>query len=237
LPKQGMIVDGWVVPEDLSRTFAQGRQNRVDILVGTNRDEGSFAAGFGPPMTAQRWQEGAGQRWGEQAQAGLKAYPAATDAEAATNNTRLFSDNMAWITRHFADRQRAIGKRAYVYYFAHEPPYAAGARNLGACHTCELPYVFDNLGVLRLYPDSSSPELAMASATDARVAAITSGYWINFAKTGDPNGKGLPKWPVFKDVAQGPVLHLGEKPVVGDALGPDRVKLYQAMYDKQMATR
>ncbi len=236
LPKQGMIVDGWVVPEDLSRTFAQGRQNRVDILVGTNRDEGSFAAGFGPPMTAQRWKEGAGQRWGEQAEAGLKAYPAATDADAAANNTRLFSDNMAWITRHFADRQRAIGKRAYVYYFVHEPPYAGGARNLGACHTCELPYVFDNLGVLRLYPDSSSPELAVASATDARVAAITSGYWINFAKTGDPNGKGLPKWPLFKDVAQGPVFHLGEKPAVGDALGPDRVKLYQAMYDKQIAS-
>ena len=234
LPKQGMIIDGWIVPEDLSRIFAQGRQNHVDVLVGSNRDEGSFASGLGPPMTAQRWKDTAPQRWGDLAALGLKAYPASSDAEAAASNDRVFADNMEWIMRHFGERQRAIGKRAYVYHFMHVPPYAPGARNLGVCHTCELPYVFDNLGTLRLYPDSSSPELALASPTEAKVAALVSAYWINFAKTGDPNGKGLPKWPLFKDAAAGPVFHLSEKPVVGDSLGPDREKLYHAMYDRQM---
>jgi para-nitrobenzyl esterase len=234
LPKQGMIIDGWMVPEDLSRTFAQGRQNHVDVLVGSNRDEGSFAAGFGPPMTAQRWQDTAQQRWGDVAALGMEAYPAASDEQAAVNNTRMFADNMAWIMRHFAERQRAIGKRAYVYHFVHEPPYAAGARNLGVCHTCELPYVFDNLGTLRLYPDSSSPELALVSAADIKVAEMTSAYWINFAKTGDPNGRGLPKWPQFKEAANGPVLHIGPMAAVGDSLGPTKAKLYQALYERQM---
>ncbi len=237
LPKQGMIIDGWVVPEDLSRTFAEGRQNRVDVLVGSNRDEGSFATGFGPPMTAQRWQDTTAQRWGDAAPLGLKAYPASNDAEATAQNNKLFTDNLAWITRHYAEKQRAIGKHAYVFQFVHEPPYAAGARNLGVCHTCELPYVFNNLGTLRLYPDSSSPDLALASAVDAKVAAMTQAYWINFAKTGDPNGRGLPKWPMFKDVNKGPVLQISEKPAAGDSLGPDKVKLYQAMYERQMSAR
>ncbi|MBX5462774.1 MAG: carboxylesterase family protein [Steroidobacteraceae bacterium] len=235
LPKQGMIIDGWIVPEDLSRTFAQGRQNRVDILVGSNRDEGSFAAGLGPPMTLQRWTETARQRWGDLAALGLKAYPATRDDEAAAQNDTLFTDNLAWITRLYAQSQRAIGRRAYVYHFVHEPPYAPGARNLGACHTCELPYVFNNLGTPRLYPDSSSPELALASATDARVAEMTQAYWINFAKQGDPNGPGLPEWPLFQDIASGPVLHIGPTPAVGDSLGPDKVKFYEALYERQMS--
>lgn len=231
LPKQGMIIDGWLVPEDLTRTFAAGRQNAVDILAGSNRDEGSFAAGFGPPMTAQRWKETAAQRWGDASALGLEAYPVTDDAQAAADNTRLFADNMAWVTRFYAARQRAIGRRAYVYLFVHEPPYAEGAHKLGVCHTCELPYVFDNLGTLRLYPDSSSPELALASRAEAATAAVISAYWINFARTGDPNGRGLPKWPVFEDVAKGPVLQLDEKPLVGDSLGPAKVRLYQSLYD------
>jgi para-nitrobenzyl esterase len=232
LPKQGMIVDGWIIPEDLTRTFAEGRQNPVDVLVGSNRDEGSFASGLGPPMTAQRWTTSAAQRWGDLAPLGLAAYPVSTDAEAAAASIGSFADNMAWISRVYAARQRAIGRRAYVYHFVHVPPYAPGARNLGVCHTCEMVYVFDNLGALRQFPDSASPDLALHSEADIRMAEMTSSYWVNFARSGDPNGPGLAKWPLFEDASRGPVLELGDTPVAGDSLGAAKVRLYEALYQK-----
>ena len=232
LPRQGMIIDGWIIPEDLTRTFAEGRQNPVDVLVGSNRDEGSFASGFGPPMTVQRWTASAAQRWGEDTALGRAAYPVSTDAQAAAASIGSFADNMAWISRVYAARQRAIGRRAYVYHFVHVPRYAPGARNLGVCHTCEMVYVFDNLGAARQFPDSSSPELARTSAADIRMAEMTSSYWVNFARSGDPNGPGLPKWPLLREVSSGPVLELGDAPVADDSLGPAKVRLYQALYRK-----
>ena len=47
------------------------------------------------------------------------------------------------------------------------------------------------------------------------------------------HGPGLPKWPLFQDVTRGPVFHIDVTPAVGDSLGADKLKLYQALYDRQ----
>jgi para-nitrobenzyl esterase len=217
------------VPEDLSITFAQGRQNAVDVLVGSNKDEGSFNA---VPVTADQWKSRVKERWGDLADQYLALYPAGTDEEATASSQRQFADEMFWHMRLFASDQAKRGKKAWLYYFTHEPPTAAGTRNLRATHTAEIPYVFNNLKAPRVYPDASSPELASASAKDREFAETVSSYWVNFARTGDPNGKGLAAWPAFQNDATGRAMILGPHAEPPSAA---KLALYDKLYAKQMA--
>jgi para-nitrobenzyl esterase len=168
---RGMIIDGYIIPEDLSITFAQRRQNPVDVIVGFNKDEHTTLGG-----------------------------------------NVAFRDNMAYMMRLTAERQTAIGKRAYFYTFTHEPPVdlsQPGVRDVKATHAAEIVYAFNNLHAPGVYPDMRSPKLALASEKDRSMAETMSSYWVNFARSGDPNGRGLPTWPRFTD-RNAPPHFLGE---------------------------
>jgi para-nitrobenzyl esterase len=186
----GMIIDGWIIPEDLSITYAHGKQNPVDVIVGSNKDE-----------------------------------------HLAMGGNVAFRDTLMWSMRLFAERQTAVGKHAYWYLFTHEPPVEPGVRNLKATHAAEIPYVFETLSAPRSIPDLSSPRLAAASEKDRALAETISSYWVNFAKTGDPNGKDLPAWASFKN-GDGPHI-LGE---INDSPGPDVLNPYDEKYKTMLIT-
>jgi para-nitrobenzyl esterase len=233
----GMIVDGWAIPEDESITFANGRQNAVDVLVGSNKDEGSFTL-RGPDV--KQWTERVRQQWKDLADDYLKLYPAGTDDQAAKSSEQAFGDEMAWHMWRYAIAQAKIGRRTYLYYFTHEPPTEPGKANLRATHTAEIPYVFNNLKAPRVFPDTSSPEISSTSPADIKLADIVSQYWVNFAKSGDPNspstslGTSLPAWPQFNDKATGKRMELGDTQQPGD-VPLAKFELYDKLYERQMA--
>ena len=224
----GVIVDGWIIPEDLSIVFAEGRQNDVGVMVGSTRDEGSF---FGDGPSAEDWENQVRGRWGDLADRVLALYPPDRPADSSVT---LFGDEMAWQLRLLGERQVDKGHAAYAFYFAHTPPVDPGVPSRGAAHAADLPYVFNNLGQLPLYPDNASPELAAASPTDRALADLMSSYWVNFAGTGDPNGDGLPEWPAFHSVLDSPAMVLGEDAAPETELPSEKFTLFNALYERQM---
>jgi len=82
----------------------------------------------------------------------------------------------------------AKGVPAFIYLFSYVSPSMQGRMRYGASHASEIPYVFNNL---------NPPNGATVAPADQVVAKMMNTYWANFAKTGDPNGPGLPKWPVY----------------------------------------
>jgi para-nitrobenzyl esterase len=218
----GLVVDGDVIPEDLSLTFAAGRQNPVDVLVGSNRDEATF---FSRGDTkAEPFKTRAQQRFGAMSAAFLDLYPAATDAQANESFLASFSDEAAWHMRTFAKLQAEQGENAFVYYFTHVPPAAPGRPSRGATHTAELAYVFNHLPDGRAWTD-----------TDRELADTMSSFWVNFARSGDPNGKGLPQWPKYGSNG-GRALILGDDVHPEPSPMPSAAKLafFDSAYAHQM---
>lgn len=229
LRSAGMIVDGWVLPEDPSATFASGKQNAVDVLVGSNAEEGAF---LNPSVTPEQFEAQARGRWGELAERYLALYPHATDAQAASSTSESFSDGAFWHMRLYADYQARLGNDAWLFYFTQNPPASAGQTPFPATHATELPYVFDNLGELPLFPDRSIPELAALSAPDLKVADQMSRYWVNFARTGNPNGAGLPEWRPHEAGNDEWAAILDADPQSRRTPDPARLRLHDELYER-----
>lgn len=130
----------------------------------------------------------------------LKVYGASSDVTAtvaaqASGHDRIMMTAFAWN----AARARVTRSNLYFYEFGHVLPGPSG-QNWGAFHSSEIVDVLRTLGGL------DRPFTAL----DRKVSEQLSGYWVNFIKTGNPNGAGLPMWPAFAPETR-LVMGLGEK--------------------------
>lgn len=185
-----LIVDGYVLPQDIASTFSQGKQNDVPLIVGYNADEGTTLAPQGANMKALVFTMGVHQRYGAQADQMLKLYPAATDEEAVKSFYCAYRDQaFGWEMRTWARMADKTGHQpAYLYYFSRRPP-GPQSEKLRAFHAAEIAYVFGT------FPWPFPWEDADRKLSDAIIS-----YWVNFAATGNPNGNGLTKWPAYSAV-------------------------------------
>lgn len=179
-----IIVDGYFLPESPFAIYSAGKQSHVPLLAGFNADEGSYRAIFGneeptPANLAAKLPKEA-----------IDLYPAATDEQAKRAAQEFSRDKgVGYAMWKWLELQKKTAHAAtYRYEFDRArplPPGSTGDLTPRAYHSAEIEYVF---GVLPHTANPWPPE-------DRKISQLMSTYWANFAKSGDPNGPGLPKWP------------------------------------------
>jgi para-nitrobenzyl esterase len=178
------IVDGWVVPDQVVKVYARGQQIDVPLLTGLTADEGSFQESYGA-LDAQAFRALVEQRFPEQASALAAHYAAASDADLHERQKQFARDEGLTTLRAWRQLRAEHGASPdYGYSFERAIPWPEQPR-YQAFHSAELPYMFDHLDVLQRPWEAQDRELARLMAS----------YWVNFMRTGDPNGDGLPAWP------------------------------------------
>lgn len=208
-PANGVVVDGWVFPKPPAEVFATGHEQRVPLLIGNNARERT------PPQAiSEDLKRGMEAMYGPLSPRAFALYGldgGVPDPLYGGTGAQWVVDSMyrcpvvAQLAWH-----AAAGNAAYEYQFDHAPP---GREALGAVHGAEVSYVF---GALR----------AEAGAVDRDISAAMEQYWTNFAKTGNPNGAGLPQWPAFDATARGYLEFTDSGPVAREGLRRPYCELY-----------
>ncbi|MGB6975014.1 MAG: carboxylesterase family protein [Terracidiphilus sp.] len=181
-------VDGRFLTEPVPETYAQGKQAHVPMLAGWNADEGSFMAMR--PITTASYKKMADSLFGDRAAEFLKLYPGDTDGQARRSAIDYGSDAfIAFGTWKWIEAQYKTGNApVYRYHFELAALPSKFHPGTFVFHSDDIEYVF---GTLDTRPGwTVRPE-------DRALSEQFMSYWTNFAKTGDPNGPGLPEWPTY----------------------------------------
>ena len=190
-------IDGYFFPKLPADIFASGEQAKVPLLLGWNSEESGSQSILGPlEPSPENYTTVIKNLFRDSAASVLKLYPGTTADEVIASSTDLAGDRfISFSTWKLYDLHRQTGNsKVYRYFYARPRPLMrSDAGNpeakvsTGASHSSEIEYAMGNLPTNRVY--DWQPE-------DFTVSAIMQEYFANFVKTGDPNGTGLPLWPV-----------------------------------------
>ncbi|HVZ55564.1 MAG TPA: carboxylesterase family protein [Chitinophagaceae bacterium] len=191
----GLVADQYVLPTAPNAWFREGKHNDVPILAGWVTGDASILGN--QPVTAGTLHQLAARTFGPDSSAFLDVFGARTDSEARASMARLSLVQFATLSCHLWAGYNQ--HKAFLYQYSFVPADLPGFPNYGAFHTSEVPYALHNL---HTWQRPWQPR-------DYRMESMLSRYWVNFVRTGDPNGPGLPRWEPY-DPQQQAVQELGD---------------------------
>ncbi len=191
-----LTLDHYFFSDAPTHIFATGQQADIPLLAGWNSAEINFDFLLHTDApTPENYRAAVEKKYGENAAAVLKFYPGETNAEIAQNGLQLASDRLIvyntwkWIDLH----SKSSGSPVFRYYYTHPLPPETDAPDQkvtdGARHSSEIAYAMGNLSLLNSH---------VWTKDDFKVSETMQNYFVNFIKTGNPNGAGLPHWPWFQ---------------------------------------
>ena len=184
----GPILDGKFVSETAESAYKAGRQARVPLMIGNNSAE--IGGGF---VNASSSKEELFALFGALRDEAKTAYDPEENKEFNEVITKFNTD---WVwgepARFVAGSFEAIDQPAYIFLFSYIPSHMKERMPYGPGHGTDIAYAFNNLGISGFGPPPPPP-----TPEDKEVARMMNTYWVNFARTGNPNGVGVPIWPSY----------------------------------------